>query len=135
MAMAGNDPEALALLTQRTKMLEAFVPVGALPHYAAVVRPNHLPRTEVYCLFSRRILVQGSNKYGRGISAFSFLLSGRQNWRRCQGSIYIVASYPGGPRSKGPSEFGWEPCELSAETAEPPEAPEVGVQVESRGLT
>lgn len=56
-------PEVSVLLVQRTKMLEAFVPVGALPHYAAVVRPDHLPRTEVHCLFSRCILVQGARKY------------------------------------------------------------------------
>lgn len=47
---------------------------------------------------------------------------------------YIVASYPGGPRSNAPrfADCGGELCEVRAENAE---VPEVEVQVESCGLT
>lgn len=42
---------------------------------------------------------------------------------------YIVASYPGGPRSSAPRfDCGCELCEVRAER---PEVPEVEVQVES----
>lgn len=48
--------------------------------------------------------------------------------------MYIVASYPGGPRSRAPGIVDCG-CELCDVTAENPEVPEVEVQVESCGLT
>lgn len=47
---------------------------------------------------------------------------------------YIVASYPGGPRSRAP-RFADCTCELWGVRADRPGVPEAEVQVESCGLT